>query len=507
MRQRPRHRHLVALPFLALVMASSMPFAVGSLHASLIGQPAAESDPDVHTLSDGTVVVTQDGGAFRVDGAWVVPEQGTLLLAGNALVNATYQDMDVLGWNGAYTLAVNGDVLTVAALTSPVVVRRDAERVVVPVGMQWRSDVALTSDSSDLSSWMQPRLPLPLPSSYVQQQHAVLRTLSLPMPVVTAPATISLPASLQFPEARRRSATAEVGEHVDAVLQQMGSADVATLRALLSDAQTVSALSAPEAADALPALLHAATQREGLVTYVLPFVAEDRDLWLLTSFHPSTQAAAWTLPAPVSARADDALLRLMLLPASDRLSRPISGFTYDRWSMDLRDAVVADEHPDALLRALTPVVSSALDTARVAGYEHRASDLLRAFTRVGAAKGVSEDVRVALAGLADQAASPVAADALPIVAVLSEDDAHSLAQKAAALLAAVGAGEGHSTEYRAVDGHTVVVRDALFADVPYSFTFDLRTDTFSDIVSGEHQYPHATVRADFAAWALQQQAD
>lgn len=171
----PRHRHLLVAPLFALALAASL-LPRSSVVRGAEGERAlppgevhaAEDRPFV--LADGTQGVLRAGSRMTVSRSAPILEEGTLLLASARPFELRSGERDVRGVGGTITVIARGGKLTVAALTAPALVRWRDQRILVPIGMQWRSGDAdpepLRGD--EWSRWAAGRAVSLVPAEYLE---------------------------------------------------------------------------------------------------------------------------------------------------------------------------------------------------------------------------------------------------------------------------------------------------------------------------------------------------
>lgn len=338
---RRAHRPLVALPaFIALVAFSTLEGA--GLHlfgATVLAKPpraavivrADKADAAVASPR-GLAGTLAAGGEASVSGDRVDLAKGTLLLAAEGLGTVIAGPVRALAFAGGISVVRDGDRVTVAALTSPALVRSGDALVLVPVGFQWKSGAALASSAEDPSAWLAGRALQPLPAQYRARQLKSLLALRITL------STSALDDAALAP-----------------LLASAFNRDTAAIKKQLVDAPLAQRLANASAADA--GLL--ASQLRGtdlLLRATTPFL-RFTDIRTLLAVHPGFRDAAWVAEGDTDAQGR--LARLFLLPASDTLPDAASRLVIDRWSKDLSALVAEQEDPAPLLTAFLGQMKSA----------------------------------------------------------------------------------------------------------------------------------------------------
>lgn len=100
-----------------------------------------------------------------------VLQEGSKLVQGEGIVGLRTGFFDVRGLSGAFTASVSGKNLSIAALTTPVIVREGEGTIVIPAGMQWRTENAHLP--ADWRTWHDDLLPVP--RHFLREQLASLK--------------------------------------------------------------------------------------------------------------------------------------------------------------------------------------------------------------------------------------------------------------------------------------------------------------------------------------------
>lgn len=183
-----RHRHLLVAPIFALALVLSVAQRPETGMGSVLSGGAAIARGEVFADED-LLVALPDGvrGSLKAGGSMVVGRRAALLKQGSVLLAAdgpialrVGEATTVRGVAGAFVVIAEGSSLTVAALTTPVLVEWRDQRVIVPIGTQWRSSEALQGLRGDIAAWARARAVTLLPESYVREQIDLAASLAPP---------------------------------------------------------------------------------------------------------------------------------------------------------------------------------------------------------------------------------------------------------------------------------------------------------------------------------------
>ncbi len=163
-----KHRWLVAAPLFALCFVVSMSDALFPVTAAVTSNAIYKTDST-------TILDTTSGAVLREGTVMVSSEEWTTLTAGS---------LQLSGWNGGFQVSVQQGVVTVAALTTPVLMSDGTRTALVPAFMQWKGTDLTTYEPQSVQS---------LPSFYVAE---ILRTLPASMSIDAS----ALPAFIEKPD-------------------------------------------------------------------------------------------------------------------------------------------------------------------------------------------------------------------------------------------------------------------------------------------------------------------
>lgn len=473
--ERRSHRHLVAAPLLAVAL--------------LVLVAQAPSDVSSKGYEEALL------------------EEGSALLSDKGLIKLTSGEYDFLGMNGAFFVSLQNEDLSVAALSSPVLVRKNSKVVLLPVGHQWRS-----SDGSMQN----------VPEHFLKEK---LREASqLDNEEISGADDLHLstynPSIFMFPEAMERQRERWAKEVVELLRIYIEQDNDDKALDLLDDPEFSEAFSSKSGHRVLALILADLPNGSDLEAPILSLLLEDKDIWLVASIHPAYRARTWTLASPET---DDEEIRARLsaLPQSDAIGEGIKEFTMRRWVQAVRaldDPAFAEE----LIFALQPLVGRAEET----GFPQRARRLAAALQEVGVAfeadlsmealkllLELDELTKVEVEAIEIEepsfAPSPFAeatgdrdgasegkeeAEATTFDAAQAEARAHKILTEAGALFTV-------NTRLQAVSADTVHIKSIIFGDRLMDFDLNVRTQTIGAVQMEGERFPYEMKLDGFVEWA------
>ncbi|MDD5751414.1 MAG: hypothetical protein PHS73_02740, partial [Candidatus Peribacteraceae bacterium] len=130
-----RHRHFVALPLVLAVVVFVFLFSGmtdRTATASMTGRSSSASH--ILSLADGTRILPEERSVVQTDDD--VPElvRGSMLVSHPGLAEVQAAGLSLSGLSGAFHVVKNGAVMTVSALTSPVLVTDGDRHAIVQIG-------------------------------------------------------------------------------------------------------------------------------------------------------------------------------------------------------------------------------------------------------------------------------------------------------------------------------------------------------------------------------------
>ncbi|OGJ60698.1 hypothetical protein A3C37_00695 [Candidatus Peribacteria bacterium RIFCSPHIGHO2_02_FULL_53_20] len=518
----PSHRHYVILPLLALSVLGTGVAALhgGSLGLTAITVPAGSSQGEIFEHVSGMRGILLPGAQMDLQGDLPVLQEGSALIAADRPVALRVGVYTLLSVGGGYHVTNNGDAVTIAALTAPVLIEAGALRAAVPAGTQWRlrsKDLTLWGDG--IAAWMDARRVTPLPKRFAVEQQEALRTItaaSLPEPRTEVSAFIEahLP---ELPEAHARRREQWTDAIFGALRFRVEAEDAAGVQELLLRSDLAGAFSTDRAKAAVSALLFAAERSTALQQQLLPILTKDSDLWLLLSLHPQVSTVVWTLPQPPHS-SEAAAVRLLTFPFADFRDEAGHAQPWGRWEEGLLASVLAAKDPGTVAGELiTRLGNLAIDREAV-GYPERARSIAKALRTLGDALGKSispearemlnalsrfdrVDVRMA-AELAPAPVAPKVASAFPVVK--EHFDPVLVEWQAREMLRSAGAAFSLETRIIPESVTRALIENIVFAgstrDRTLTFTLDLERSEVLVIHEGGEEYPYALPMQAFTEW-------
>lgn len=509
------HRHFVAVPLflLALVLPLLLPHGGASRTEAPTGElyqwEAAQDQP--FSLPDGTKGVLFQGAALTTGSSAVLQlRDGSVLASSPAAIRMQAGDASLTGFHGALHVTYVNGTLSVAALTTPVLLRHGGFAFVLPQGMQrrWTLDaLPRVGDPSAVAAEL--AAALSVPADFYRDQLLLLGPdddAASSGGVSSRPSDAPLASLFQFPAAHERSLEAWAEQAADALRQSLLSGDDAIAGQTLADPTFLALLS--KAADGqrrVLALLAAGFARPGVALQLLPAL-HDPDVRLLSLLHPGLRAAAWFQPLD-DLSADDRAVALLEFPSADVLPDAASPLTVRQWETAAQAAWNGPSRSQIL-----SIFLSALDDFRARAERSGYPDRLRRYA--GHVVTFSSSGSNALASAGDALApwqhllsvsadistdplpppSAVTADLVPAAASSSSvssvaspttEQADAARESVRQQLGEHGAAFSTQTVIQIQTATVVAVRSILFpapdGDHSYDFTLDTATNQVRDI--------------------------
>jgi hypothetical protein len=462
------------------------------------------------------------GGVMQVDPgskADLSDPSSPVLLRGSAtVVTRGLQQMHVgantiEGWNGAFRIIVQGTDITIAALTTPVLVKTDGGKMLVPAAMQWKMKGTLSSPGDAVGSWIATHTPQALPAIYMQQELSLLTNLSAAVhsdiPSVDASTNV-IGHFLQLPAARERTVAAERMSRLAALLSDLQKGSDASLQFAVASSDAAALFGSPEAKDIIPLLLTAA-DAIGKQDLLLPYFLSDDDRLLLAEFHPAIRDHAWVTQSAVTPTSDDLLLGMELLPLSDATPDALSKIAAERWqAVSAAFLATRSDAPD-ILTAIIPLIADQVKRDTTVGYPERADRYASAITDLAKPflASLSNDTRSLLATFKDAAqANVVASEGAASSSSASSRVSLAIPDLESRTLETLTQAGFMFTSHTGMHGHadgTVDVASVVLGtangDQAFDFTYDPVVDEVSHIEQGGVVLPYALTLEQYVAWA------
>ncbi len=521
-----RHRLLVVLPVFMVVLALSVRGSQlgGSLMTENVqGRPLGP-------FSHATQVMVADFQAILAPGAIIDQQvdqlprltEGSLLVQSNGLIELDAGNFSVLGLSGGFSISIQKDTVTIAALTTPVLVADGAARMLIPVRSQWKSH-GLASYKDALDTWLQARALKSLPVSYIEDQIALLKTLPSISSALHSSADDRLTTMLHFlrlPSSRMRAENQESVAEVSSLLERLQSGHKDDVLSLVQRGAVAGLLASSPAKPLLPVLLeHAAEQ--GMTAWFLPAFLSDEDRLLLASVHPQLSANAWTVETDVTVTTEGTLLRILMLPASDILPTGGSDLAIERWGETLKAFLHDQKDPQSLLTHLLPALETSIAHTDTLGYplrakhyagaaiaatskwhEHLSSEAKKALSDLEALDRRPQPPMESVPASSSAQSSSIASAAQSSVALLSDDDLRARTQVA---LEEAGALFTSRTEIIPIEGRNAVhISNIAFAtakgDLLVEFSYDVDRGIVFNVIQDGVPLPYDVPLAGYIEW-------
>lgn len=148
----PKHRHLLAGPLcLGLLCISMMADYSGELRTlgATVRAPVMIDQDPVVTMMDPQTIAQLQSGSLEWEGDDARLVTGEILVSGSSDLSLYTDNWHLVGFDGAFFAVSQGGVITVAALSTPVVVSSEDLLQVVPVGWQWKEGAEMTAIPSN----------------------------------------------------------------------------------------------------------------------------------------------------------------------------------------------------------------------------------------------------------------------------------------------------------------------------------------------------------------------
>lgn len=528
------HRHAVFAPTLAFALLLSLAMTRGPstripmLPGSAIQTSAREER--VQDLAPGVQALVLGGSRVVAQADGPVLEHGSFLVAGRDAFAVRTGAWTIEGWDGGFFLAAQGERVTVAALTTPVFVRREETTVLVPAFTQWRSTAYVPAFNEGMEAWLAARAPMPLPRAFVEEQMVRLARLDPPDRGAPAPVTEFLASVIdpvvQLPAARDQAQQTRAQRDAWRTLAFLRSGDVHAAMALLTQ-DAVAAYIASDAARTLRAKLFSETLLSAPATAtILRRITLPPDELALARFHPQLRDSAWSLVDGESDLGEVTVLSLLLLPGSDQLPIALSPVAWKQWEAAALSTL--DALPSSYAALLLAQLQGQFRWSSHGEYAQRSDRTARAATAVAArTKGPLPEEALAFVreaqnagvltiapledGNADRTSEPVdtpspsahavSVSSVPAAVVFSSGD---VTDRAHTILANAGGMFIPQTAIRPIDGSRARIEDIVFAtaagDERLTLTLDVHTDEVSAVLLRGTAYPYAVPLAQFMRW-------
>lgn len=514
---RLRHRLYVVLPlFLAIAWIGIN----GNSQASLLRSMSVTQSGSL-TMIDGDRAVLE-GGDISMSGS-VIQLDGSSLIAGKSLISVQADGYTMEGWNGVFEADASAQhKLTVAALTTPVLISRDADRWIVPVGMQLTIADQTGTVPQSVMDWMRTRRPIALPAHYLRERLPEadrLMTLVAIHPL-SADESILPPLvgqNFRLAAAEEEAKKRDASQRVSTLSIALDHGDVAAFDALIAEPHAGNALTHADRTDLLAILTLALPLKRDV--QILPSLSRDADLLALLRFHPLLRDRI-ALTSDASVDAHLLILSQLLLPVSDRDEAAVSPLAVQSWQNGWHMLEASGALTTDILNAALPSVSADIIALDTAGYPERArgyasalitgigplpADLsleaqnalehLRSIYDIAVSVTSAETVIPSVVDPVQTVSVPIAAPAEPVV--IPENDVRSMLIAQGCMFTAQSALRHKDSGAYLVDS---VVIGTPAGDTVISFTFDPVQNLVSGIEKNGQILPYSLSLEKYLEW-------
>jgi len=494
----PVHRHFIAAPLFVFFLVVSFTSYSGNLTASL---KDSDETSDVIQLAEGAQIFVTSGSVFEQEDGRSFLQEGSILIRGQGIVKIDAGSLHLTGLHGAFYVTVHSDVVTVAALTAPVLVSGSSERVLVPAGLQWRGE--------DLSE---------IPMVFKREQMELLAGFPkiITEDPVTSGKTRSLITSpfilLELPASRAR----RIIEQEDAILAEASSlaqaGDSEGLRMLISDPENEELFASEQGLSVLAQLLELTEEYPPLKPVILNKLLADSDLWIIASIHPYLRANSWALSHPVLDHASE-ILHLMAFPISNTQSEPLSDAIVQKWEDDLISFLDTASDSDVILESLSEMLIQQYRSFVRRDYPQRAAQVLSVLTNLEQRYTLefSDELKSELKTLrtgeridlipeapAEEATEVVVEEMAPSLTPQEvEERANTLLNDAGAVFTVQTTIDLEPPSIAVIEG---IVFSTAQGDRMFAFYLDVISGNVSRVVSDDRTYPFELPLTAFVEW-------
>ncbi len=492
-----KHRHVLLAPLFFAVTALMLRSA--SLQGAVL--PAMPSGSDaIQALAGGNFVPDAATGYQLHEGLLQLQHGGVAVVAGGLVHVQLAQSGSLATWNGGVAVLQEHGDLTVAAITAPAVVRFGSGVALVPVGMQWTTDVSIAGTGGVVEQGILSDLP----EQYIQQQTkrlASLSTVKHTLPQVQEPTVDSVLKGQHIPDEQLAEQ-----QRIHALTVAVRLSDVATAQSLVG-AYGAQLFAGRDGQLLLSTLLSLSPSDSAMGVLLRGFVA-DADLRLLFALHPLSREEGFV---DFDGAAADHRALLLLFPRIDVLPDAMPQWIMARWQRDMGTSITQANEPLEALDAAFTAVASAAQTMKEHGFVDRLQRYTMAaesFARPYAPLLTDERKAVLAAIVALRSPDPVVEQEVPAPESKPEpllpDQAKALEGQVRDVLIDHGAMLTKDTTFMASTAHAVRVDGVVFAtakgDEVFSFIMDPATNRLTDIVrSGAEQTYGVDIEA-FLRW-------
>ncbi len=514
------HRHYVVLPVLLLLTVCST--IVGTYSGSTTMPAEMKGNPYIALPSGGSAEVSL-GGRFEADDAGGELIAGTVLLQSLAPVVVRAGDLHMTFLGGAAFLSRDDDSVTVAAVSTPVLVQDGETFLAVPAGMQWKTGAKrLSVISEGIATWITVRNLSSLPQRFLNEQRRraaeMPSDILLPEPVA-GPLPVRSATALdaaRLPQAIARSEE-DWREMVLGMLRyHIEQEDTESVQQLLLHADLADVWKTRRAHTVIAILLLGTPQPVSLQQLLLPVLSTNPGVLLLCSLHAHVSSVCWTLP-PDSLGTERSAARAFAFPFTDTGTDAHRGLMWQRWGEGLSTLLQSEKYAPEALRSVIGLLGPLALAREEQGYPERSRllaqvllenakrmqgefdpETLRILDQLRRFDSVDIRVQAGVVSLSrPQTGSPSPKNS-------EEFDQAGVRQKAQDLLHRAGAIISLETRIIPQSAEEVRMEDIVFGgtdrDRTVSFVLRLDRSEVRQIVEGTEEYPYAMPWEDFVRW-------
>lgn len=539
MKTHSKHRHFLAAPLAGVLITVTV--VQGNLAGNLVQSDLhAASQEESTLLPYGARAAVSGGEGIVVSGEQAALISGTALVASQGLSRIQVGPLTVSQLHGLSSITYQSGQLSVAALTTPVVITQGVRMHVVPPGMQWRTatNQQLPLIRSGPEVWFAARSVEPIPHAYrtrsLKQGADLVSALHSDVPLALD--TPPLPSwSTLAPVRLGRSREESIRAWEDAVFAYarflLQSQKQSAFQESLEHEEFGPVLQSPRSIAYMSQILVNLDSSSQEAMHLLSHLTQSDDLWLLALFHNDLRDRTWTLLHPRATR-DAIALSVSMLPVSDVQREPLSPFVFNRWLQSARGSLKVVPDAEDFLTNLIDLMFAQRAILEEQGYPERArrhsemilslseaaSDFLSdsVVEKLGA---LDESERVVVEWVEDLGPGPgpeekIVSDPNPDSNSSSfsnsQDDSRfalspdEIVYRADRILQAIGAIYAVSTHVEASGSTHASVSNIIFAapsgDMVLSFVLDVSSGNVSNVIYNAKELPYPLSLEQFVGW-------
>ncbi|MCF7844543.1 MAG: hypothetical protein K9M03_01805 [Kiritimatiellales bacterium] len=519
-----RHRHFLLAPAFALLLVFT------GLQGKQIGANVTSEIIDnnkgirVLKLSDETNIMLFKEAEIENTDLDIHLVKGQALVSNRGYIRMEAGPYVLKSIVGGFHITVRDQVVTVAAISAPVLVQWEDQVVLVPVGLQWRGREKLASLNDGMDTWFKARKLKTVPTNFRREQLVNLNRIPKDSKNQSSKNTILFKEGLsmvlapfQLPASRERAKKMNEAAFLEQVAEYVSEGDQEGVHALLMLIGVEDVIYSDSGITALAAMLTQASRYPLMSRDVMTSLSHDAHVWLLLGIHPDFRTTAWSMNRPDLTK-EEYLVYLVTLPQADIMPVGFTEYVLARWQLDISDAAEEMDDPSSFLAQVFDLLIDQVESFRRHEYPQRAYVLTELISELFDLHSdlISKDQHDALVNLkleekVDVSLLETKEEVLPEDAVIveAEEDVgltpDEVKAKAYELMRSVGALFTVETVIEEISPTTASVRSILFssANGEQEFEFDLNVisgEVFNIVQNGELSPFSLTLEA-FAQWA------